>query len=175
MTGTTCKMPGCPWPEAKFGLCLQHLFEMGRAKHCAQCRHLFICPDGHYHRQKYCGRVCVHRMLARRRRRVPLDPAALVRLYVEQGKSLEEMAREFGASESNVQRALAKLEIPRRLRGWKRAAHCPELGCPRPPFRSGNPQYHTGRTCRFHFLLRHARQNHLWRLRSRHTREIRRG
>jgi AraC-like DNA-binding protein len=114
-------------------------------------------------------------MLARRRRRVPLDPAALVRLYVEQGKSLEEMAREFGASESNVQRALARLEIARRARGWKREALCPEPGCSRPAFRPGNRSYHTGRRCRFHHLLHHARQNHLSRLRSRHTREIRRG
>jgi hypothetical protein len=168
-TGATCKMPGCPWPEDKFSLCLQHLFETGRARHCAQCGKLFVCPDGHYKRRKYCSRRCLLIVLARRNRRVPLNPILLERLYVGEGKSLEAVGRRFGVSESAVQRCLAKLGIARRPRGGARIEGCSEARCSRPSFRPGNPNYHTGRRCRFHFLLLHARANGVSRRRAKQT------
>ena len=120
-----CKMPGCPWPQERFGLCLQHLFQTGRANHCAQCGHLFVCPDGHYRRQKYCSKRCVIIMLAQRRRRVPLNPTLLQELYIAENKNLREIGRRFGVAESNVNRALVKLGIERRARGRVRAQKLP--------------------------------------------------
>jgi len=107
--------------------------------------------------RRFCSGRCHLESQRDKRRKLPINPLIVIRLY-RSGLSTTELSQQFGVAPRDISKYLKKHGEPRRKKGRQGATTCKIADCGKPPHKirhAGNGSRY-GTLCRWHWRLHRA-------------------